>query len=151
MESLRVSWKCSATQLHCILPVVSDPWCSQETQQEVGGGSLQYHLLLSAKLARAFVADKRKLSQKVVLGIVPVRDAVFLARPFNLSKLWGKHPLCWRESSSKCVKAIRGLVIVNVSSLKRLAYMPRVSKNKYTWQFLHLREKWGFPKGFDCG
>lgn len=128
------------------LPVVSDPWGSQEKQQEASRGTLQYHLLIAAKLAWAPVADKRKLSLKVVLGIVPVSDSVFLARPCNYHGLWGTHPLCLRKSLNKCVNAIRRLVIAIISSLKSPAYMPRVFKTKIHVTTSTFKGKLELPK-----
>ncbi len=53
----------------------------------------------AAKLARALVADRRKLSRKVVPGVVPVSDSVFLALPFN-PHVQGKNALGMRESAT---------------------------------------------------
>ncbi len=51
------------------------------------------------------MADRRKLSRKVVPGIVPVSDSVFLALPFN-ARVQGKIALRMRESVTKCVRVI---------------------------------------------
>lgn len=120
-----------------------DPWCFQETQQECIRGRLRFHLLGAAKLARARVADRGKLSRKVVLGIVPVCDSVFLAWPFN-ANVQGEYALCMRESVSKCVKVNWGFLIGLTSNFKCAAHVPGLSMIKHTWQFLHLTETGAF-------
>lgn len=111
------SHKVSSIWKTLLWPVVSDPWCFQETQQGCICGSLRFHLLRAAKLARASVADRRKLSRKVVPGVVPVSDSVFLAWPFS-THVQGKNALCMRESVTKCVKVIWGFFIALTSNFK---------------------------------
>lgn len=78
----------------CIVswPVVSDPWGFQGTQHERIRGSLRSHLL--AKLAIC-VADRRKLSRKVVPGIVPVKWFSNFGTAYNTRVLGGKTPSAW--------------------------------------------------------
>lgn len=118
---------------------LSDRWWLQETQQGCIRGSLTFHLLESAKVARARVADRSKLKRKVVPGIVPVSDSVFLAWPFN-AHVHGGSALRMRETVTKCVKVIWGFLIALTSNFKCAAHVPRLSMGKHTWQFLHFRE-----------
>lgn len=79
----------------------------------------------------ACVADRGKLSRKVVPGIEPVSDSVFLAWPFN-AHVQGGNALRVRESVTKCVKVNRGFLIALTSNFKCAAHMPRLSMSKHT-------------------
>lgn len=133
------SGKRSATQSHCLVT-----WCvwSMMLSRNTAGVYPRKSPVPSARgppnWRKACVADRGKLSCKVVLGIMPVSDSVFLASPFK-ARVQGENALCMRESVTKRVRVIGGFSIALTTNFKCAAHVSGFPMSKHTWHFLHLR------------
>lgn len=85
---------CNTAALSCdLLCLIHDAFKQRgrNVSTEVSGSICSW----ATKLVRACVADRRNLTCKVVSGIMPVSDSLFLALPFNAQCRGEKIPAAW--------------------------------------------------------
>lgn len=142
------SGKRSATQSHCL--VTCCVW-SMMLSKNTAGVYPRNSPVPSARgpsnWLRACVAVRRKLSRKVVLGIMPVSDSVFLALPFK-AHVRGENALCMRESVTERARVIWSFLIALTTNFKCAACVPRFPMSKHT-ALSTFKGGWGFPKYCD--
>lgn len=128
----------------CIVwwPVVSDPWCLQETQRECIRWSLRFHLLgLPNWVGLVWQIGGSYHIKLFWASCLPVIQ-YFWHGLFTL--MCRGNALRMRESVTKCVKVIWGFLIALTDNFKYAAHVSRLSVGKHTWHFLHLRETGAF-------